>query len=63
MVQRREMIRTTVVSQKNEYEPRASDAVWAVVFCVAQLGEIYGKSVHLQVEAKYTLKMYDGVPK
>ena len=63
MVQRREMIRTAVASQKIEYEPRVSDTVWAVVFCVAQLGEIYGKPVHLQVESKYILKMYGGVPK
>ena len=61
MVQRREMTRTAVASQKIEHQPRASEAVWAVAILVAHAGEIWGKPVRLQVGSTYTLEMYDGV--
>ena len=61
IVQRREMTRTAVASQKIEHQPRASEAVWAVAILVAHAGEIWGKPVRLQVGSTYTLKMYDGV--
>ena len=61
MVQRREMIRTAVASQKIEHQPRAWEAVWAVAILVAHAGEIWGKPVRLQVGSTYTLEMYDGV--
>ena len=61
MVQRREMIRTAVASQKIEYEPRASEAVRAVEIFLAHAGGIFSKPVRLQVGSTYTLEMYDGV--
>ena len=61
MVQRREMTRTAVASQKIEHQPRASEAVWAVAILVAHAGEIWGKPVRLRVGPTYTLEMYDGV--
>ena len=61
MVQRREMTRTAVASQKIEHQPRSFEAVWAVAIFVAQAGEIWGKPVRLQIGSTYTLEMYDGV--
>ena len=61
MVQRREMIRTAVASQKIEHQPRASEAVWAVAILVAHADAIWGKPVRLQVGSTYTLEMYAGV--
>ena len=61
MVQRREMTRTAIASQKIEHQPWAWEAVWAVAIVVAHAGEIWGKPVRLQVGSTYTLEMYDGV--
>ena len=61
MVQRREMTRTAVASQKIEHQPRASEAAWAVAILVARADEIWGKPVRLQVGSTYTLEMYAGV--
>ena len=61
MVQRREMTRTAVASQKIEHQPRSSEAVWAVAVLVAHAGEIWGKLVRLQVGSTYTLETYAGV--
>ena len=61
MVQRREMTKTAVASQKIEHEPRALEAVWAVAVFVAHAGEIWGKPVLLRVGPTYTLKMRDGM--
>ena len=59
MVQRLEITRTAVASQKIEHQPRASEAVWAVAFIVANARDIWSKPVRLQVESIYILKMYD----
>ena len=61
MVQRREMTKTAVASQKIEHEPRALEAVWAVAVFVVHAGEIWGKPARLQIGSTYTLEMYDGV--
>ena len=61
MVQRREMTRTAVASQKIEHQPRASEAVWVVAILVAHADESWGKPFRLQVGSTYTLEMYDGV--
>ena len=61
MVQRREMTKTAVASQKIEHQPRVFQAVWAVAIRVAHAGEIWGKPARLQAGSTYTLEMYDGV--
>ena len=61
IVQRREMTKTAVASQKIDHQPRAWEAVWADAVLVAHAGEIWGKPVRLQVGSTYTLEMYDGV--
>ena len=61
MVQRREMTRTAVASQKIEHQPRASEAVCGVAILVAHAGKIWGKPVRLQVGFTSTLEMYAGV--
>ena len=61
MVQRRELTKTAVASQKIEHQLRALGAVWAVAVVVAHAGKIWGKPVRLQVESTYTLEMYAGV--
>ena len=61
MVQRRELNRTAVASQKIEHEPRTSEVVWAVAILVAHAGKVWGKPVRLQVGPTYILEMYDGV--
>ena len=58
MVQRREMTRTAVASQKIEHQQRVWEAVWAVAVLVAHADEIWGKPVRLQVGSTYTLGMY-----
>ena len=61
MMQRREITRTAVASQKIQHEPRISEVVWDIVILVAHAGQIWGKPFCLQVESTYTLYMYDGV--
>ena len=61
MVQRREMTRTAVASQKIEHQPRASKAVWVVAILMAHGGEIWNKPVRLQVGSTYTLEMHFGL--
>ena len=39
MVQRREMTKTAVASQKIEHQPRASKAVWVVAILAAKAAE------------------------
>ena len=61
MVQRREMTRTAVASQKIEHQPRASEAVWVVAILMAHAGEIWNKPGRLQVGSTYTLEMHFGL--
>jgi len=61
MVQRLEMTKTMVASQRIEHEPWAWEAVWAGAILVAHVCEIWGKPVRLQVGPTHTLEMYDGV--
>ena len=59
MMQRREITRTAVASQKIEHEPRISAVVWDIVILLAHAGGIRGKPVLLRVGSTYTLKMRD----
>ena len=61
IVQRREVIRTAIASQKIEHELRVFEVVWVIAILVAHTGEIWGKLVRLWVELSHTLEMYDGV--
>ena len=63
MMQRREMTKTAVTSQKIEHQPRCSEAVWTVDIRAAHAGEIWGKQVRQQIRSTYTLEMYDGALK
>ena len=60
MVQRREMTKTAVASQKIEHQPWASEAVWVVAIFVTHAGEIWGNLICLRVGPTYTLAMYAG---
>jgi len=61
IVQRREVIRTAIASQKIEHELRVFEVVWVIAILVAHTGEIWGKLVRLWVELTHPLEMYDGV--
>ena len=60
MAQRREMTETAFASQETDYEPWASEAMFAVGILGAYAGEIWGKPICPRVESTYTQKMYDG---
>ena len=61
IVQRREMTKIAVASQKIGHQPRAFEVVWVVAFLVAHAGEIWNKPVRLQVGSTYTLEMHFGL--
>ena len=60
-MQRREITKTAVASQKIEHEPRISEVVWGIVVLEAHTGEIWGQPVLLRVGPTCTLKIRDGM--
>ena len=60
MVQRREMNKTAITSQKIGHEPQVFKVVWVVAIFVTHAGEIWGNLICLPVGSTYTLAMYAG---
>jgi hypothetical protein len=57
--QQSELIETAAASQTIELELRICEAVWAIAFIVTDAGDIWSKSVRLQVESTCIRKVYD----